>query len=192
MYPHERSLVSRMANKPFALLGVNSDSNRKELRDVVLKKEKITWRSWWDGGSTGGPIAKQYGVRGWPTIYVLDGKGVIRFKNIRGPDLDKAVDILVKELESSPIVRADTNPTTDEGDPKPAEAPKKTVAAPKPAVDEAKKAELVAESKLKLAKQLDKDGAKDKARTRYQEIVDKYPNTVAATEARELLGNVPK
>jgi len=101
MYPHERSLVKRLADKPFALVGVNSDRNRDDLKKV-MEKENITWRSWWDGGSTNGPIAKKWNVHGWPTIYVLDHKGVIRFKNVREKAMDKAVDQLVKELEEEP------------------------------------------------------------------------------------------
>jgi hypothetical protein len=101
MYPHERSLVNRLADKPFALLGINSDRNRDDLKKV-MEKEKITWRSWWDGGSTNGPIAKKWNVHGWPTIYVLDHKGVIRFKNVRGESMDKAVDLLLKEMEATP------------------------------------------------------------------------------------------
>jgi len=97
MYPHERSLVKRLEGRPFALLGVNSDS--KSALKRVMKKENITWRSWWDGGSTGGPIAKAWNIRGWPTIYGLDHKGVIRFKGVRGKEMDAAVDQLLAELE---------------------------------------------------------------------------------------------
>ena len=99
MYPHERSLVKRLADKPFALLGINSDRDREDLKKV-MEKENITWRSWWDGGSTGGPIARKWNVHGWPTIYVLDTKGVIRFKNVRGEAMDKAVDTLLEEAEA--------------------------------------------------------------------------------------------
>ena len=35
MYPHERSLVKRLADKPFALVGVNSDGNKEELKKVM-------------------------------------------------------------------------------------------------------------------------------------------------------------
>jgi hypothetical protein len=98
MYPHERSLVKRLEGKSFALIGVNSDGNRDELKKVLVK-EQITWRSFWNGGSTNGPISNQYHVTGWPTIYVLDAKGVIRYKNVRGEAMDKAVDTLLKELE---------------------------------------------------------------------------------------------
>ena len=100
MYPHERSLVKRMKDKPFALLGVNSDPKEK-LQDV-MQRENITWRSWWDGGSTGGPIAKAWNVRGWPTIYVLDHKGVIRNKGVRGEAMDAAVDTLLAEMGVPP------------------------------------------------------------------------------------------
>lgn len=99
MYPHERSLVKRMEGKPFALIGINSDS--KEHLRATIKKEKMTWRSWWDEGTTSGPIASQWNVQGWPTIYVLDHKGVIRFKGPREEQLDHAVDQLLAEMAKS-------------------------------------------------------------------------------------------
>ena len=99
MYPHERSLVKRLEGKPFALLGVNSDP--KDRLRQAMKKENITWRSWWDGGNPGGPIATAWNVKGWPTTYVLDAKGVIRYKNVREKEMDKAVDTLLEELEKA-------------------------------------------------------------------------------------------
>ena len=99
MYPHERSLVKRLEGKPFALLGINSDP--KERLRQAMKRENITWRSWWDGGNTRGPIAKAWNVKGWPTIYVLDHKGVIRYREVRGKSMDEAVDTLLKELENT-------------------------------------------------------------------------------------------
>jgi thioredoxin family protein len=98
MYPHERSLVKKLKDKPFALIGINSDGNREELKKV-LEKEEITWRSWWDGGSTGGPIASHWNIRGWPTLYLVDHKGVIRDKSVGSKDMDKLIEQLVKEAE---------------------------------------------------------------------------------------------
>jgi hypothetical protein len=97
MYPHERSLVSRMEGKPFALIGVNSDQDREELKQV-LQDERITWRSFWNGGSTNGPISRAWKVQGWPSIWVIDAKGVIRYRNVRGEQMDRAVDALLKEM----------------------------------------------------------------------------------------------
>ncbi len=104
MYPHERSLVAKMKGKPFALIGVNSDS--KEKVQAALKRENITWRSFWDGGDTSGPIATQYGVRSWPTIYVLDHKGIIRYKGVRGDKMDAAVDELIGKVSLSNVIHA--------------------------------------------------------------------------------------
>jgi hypothetical protein len=98
MYPHERSLVKRLEGQPFVLLGVNSDRDREALKKV-MKKQGITWRSFWNGGSTQGPISSAWNVRGWPTIYVLDHIGVIRDKNVRGERMDEAVDKLLAEMK---------------------------------------------------------------------------------------------
>ena len=102
MYPHERSLVKRLAGKPFVILGVNSDP--KEKLKEVLKKENMTWRSWWDGGNTGGPIASKWNVSGWPTLYLIDHQGVIRQKWVGSPGdevMDRSVDALVREAEQA-------------------------------------------------------------------------------------------
>jgi hypothetical protein len=102
MYPHERSLVKKMEGRPFALIGVNSDKDRNALKPV-LEKEQITWRSFWNGaGGTAGPISSQYQVRGWPTLYLIDAKGVIRnvwLGSPRGTEMDDAIEALVKEVE---------------------------------------------------------------------------------------------
>jgi hypothetical protein len=82
MYPHERSLVQNLAGKPFALVGVNSDKNKEELK-TVMTKEQITWRSFWDADS--GSIAKRFKIRGWPSLYVIDHKGAIRYKFVGSP-----------------------------------------------------------------------------------------------------------
>ncbi len=100
MYPHERSLVKRLADKPFAIIGVNSDTDREALKQT-LKDEQITWRSFWNGGSTSGPISTTWNVHGWPTIYVLDAEGKIRYRGVKGEQLDQAIDTLLAEMERS-------------------------------------------------------------------------------------------
>jgi hypothetical protein len=102
MYPHERSLVKNLAGKPFAIIGVNSDPDLEKLKPV-LKDENISWRSFTNGPKgTGGPISSDWQVRGWPTLYVIDHKGVIRHKYLGSPGdkvLDAAFEKLVEEAE---------------------------------------------------------------------------------------------
>jgi len=97
MYPHERSLVERLKDEPFTIVGVNSDPAER-YREAIAK-ENITWPSFWDGGDTSGPIATKWGVRGWPTIYIIDHEGIIREKNKRGEAMDEVVDRLLAEMK---------------------------------------------------------------------------------------------
>ena len=39
-------------------------------------------------------------VKAFPTIYVLDAKGVVRYKNVRGHDMEEAVNTLLAEMEA--------------------------------------------------------------------------------------------
>lgn len=98
MYGHERSLVNSMKGRPFALLGVNTDKSLQVAKTAV-KKNELNWRSWFDG--KGGDIVRQFKIRSFPTILVLDHNGVIRFKNVRGPALDAAIELLVSEAEQA-------------------------------------------------------------------------------------------
>lgn len=98
MFPHERSLVKQLADKPFVLIGVNSDEDLQRAQKAVKEKD-ITWRSFWNGEhGTSGPIAVKWSVTMWPTIYVIDAKGTIRFKGVRDEELDSAITELLAEV----------------------------------------------------------------------------------------------
>ncbi|HEX3146907.1 MAG TPA: TlpA disulfide reductase family protein [Gemmataceae bacterium] len=97
MIPHEREMVEKMANKPFALISVSVDDEKETLTEF-LGKETMPWNHWWDGAH--GPLAKKFRVNAFPTLYLIDAKGVIRKKWTGSPGndvLDKAVEELVDE-----------------------------------------------------------------------------------------------
>ena len=101
MIPHERELVAKMADKPFALLSMSVDEDKATLTSF-LAAEKMPWNHWWDGVK--GPVAKTFKVRGYPTLYLIDEKGIVRKKWIGSPGnevLDKAVEELVAEAQKS-------------------------------------------------------------------------------------------
>ena len=50
----------------------------------------------WSGASGG--FIDQYQIASYPTIYVLDGKGIIRFKHVRNEELANAAETLLKEM----------------------------------------------------------------------------------------------
>ena len=98
MLPHEKALVQRLKDKPFALLGINSDGEAEEVKKMLAEQE-ITWRQAMDG-DTSGPLATRWNVQGWPTIYILDAEGKIRFRDLRDEKMEEAVNELLAELES--------------------------------------------------------------------------------------------
>ncbi len=96
MYPQERMLVSALKDKPFAMVSVNTDKDPQTLRDAI-KAGEITWPCWHDGG-TDGPITTHWGIISFPTIFVLDPDGVIRHRDLRGEELDRAVATLLANI----------------------------------------------------------------------------------------------
>lgn len=98
MLPHEREMVERLKDKPFVLLGINSDGSRSALKDI-LAKNNITWPNIYNGTpGAKGSIAAKWNVTGWPTIYVLDHEGVIRHRDLRDEQLEEAVVELIKKV----------------------------------------------------------------------------------------------
>src|SRR5438552_11692416 len=181
MYPHERSLVTKFKHKPFVLLGINSDKDRQEVRKVA-RTERLTWRSFWNGGGTRGAIAGEWGVTGWPTLYLIDHAGVIRYKTVGVPDakaLDQQISDLVKDAGTD-LAQKQSH--------KPAEQTARS--SDRPVVD-ASRLEQVATAKLNLAKMLAEGGKTEKARERYQEIVQKYPKPGPAGKPKQLLRELP-
>jgi thiol-disulfide isomerase/thioredoxin len=106
LVPHEKALVEKMKGRPFVLIGVNGDEDRARAK-AVSAREGISWRSFWTGGPGQG-IPVQWGVSGWPTIYVIDGNGVIRddgfvyFQELyESSTPDKTIQTLVAEAEKA-------------------------------------------------------------------------------------------
>ena len=103
MFPHERSLVEKYKNQAFAIVGINSDWDLERLKDVRAK-ENISWRSFWNGPEgTSGPISTAWNVRGWPTLYIIDAQGVIRYKAVGADEkkIDATLETLLAEMDSS-------------------------------------------------------------------------------------------
>ena len=96
MIPHEREMVAKLKGKPFTLVSISADEDKKELNEF-LEKEKMPWTHWWSGD---GGVVEDWDIEQFPTIFVLDDKGVIRFKEIRGKELEEAVEKLLKEMET--------------------------------------------------------------------------------------------
>jgi thiol-disulfide isomerase/thioredoxin len=95
--PHEREMVARYSKEPFAMIGINTDSN-KEAFKKKCEELGVNWRNSWQGGRDG-PLVTEWGLTNYPVLLVLDAKGVIRYRDIRGDSLTQAVETLLAEIK---------------------------------------------------------------------------------------------
>lgn len=68
--------MKKLEGKPFVIVGVNSDADREKVKAQSAKKGP-PWRSFFDGGSTNGPIQNQWNIQAYPTMYLIDQNGII-------------------------------------------------------------------------------------------------------------------
>ena len=102
LVPGVRKLMSSMENEPVVYLGVSGDTRRSEGL-ATATQHGMNWRNLWDGPrGPNGPAAVAWNVPslGWPSVFVLDRKGRIRFK-LRGKgqvdaELEAAIRMLLE------------------------------------------------------------------------------------------------
>jgi hypothetical protein len=104
MIPREVALVKRLENEPFALIGINTDYALPQMKES-MSRSGVTWRNVWEGQVKPGrgALSKAWNVRGYPTVYVIDAQGVIRYID-HGESLERIVDEQLAALK-----RASTN-----------------------------------------------------------------------------------
>ena len=90
-----------------------SDGNFQEELEALIEEfeplvEKWTWRSFVNEQPKGDSISKQWRVTAWPTTFLIDAEGVIRYRGLRGESLDAAIETLLAEIgEEVKIVGVD-------------------------------------------------------------------------------------
>jgi hypothetical protein len=82
-----------MKDKPFALIGVNSDKT-VAVAKAAIEKNQLNWRSFQNDRAGKPKVSDDWAVNGWPTIVVLDAERKIHY---RGHDGEKAAAV-AKEL----------------------------------------------------------------------------------------------
>ena len=113
LHPYERLMAELYETWPFAILGVDGSGSPNQAAKSKAA-EGLTFRSWWDEPTEAAPdgrISAEWNARGRPTVYVLDGEGVIRFVDLRHEDLLKAVrQVLTEHMETLDRLRSGAGP----------------------------------------------------------------------------------
>lgn len=80
MIPDQRDIVRKFAGKPFTMIGINSDrGTTAELAQRFTDKE-ITWPQMIEGKERA--LSEAWNVHSYPTLFVIDRKGVIRARDV--------------------------------------------------------------------------------------------------------------
>jgi len=98
MYPYNRKIIEEMENRPFEFLGIMADRDIETTRKAV-ETGTISWPVWWGGPDR--ELANKWGVISYPSIFVFDREGIVRYKSPRWELLGRAVHKLVEEAEAA-------------------------------------------------------------------------------------------
>jgi thiol-disulfide isomerase/thioredoxin len=88
--PNVLSTYQKNHPKGFEIVGISLDQDKQKLTDFT-KSKNMSWQQFFDGKGWGNKLAVKYGVNSIPATFLLDGKGNIIGKDLRGEALDEAV-----------------------------------------------------------------------------------------------------
>lgn len=93
--PNVVATYQQFKDKNFTVLGVSLDQSRDRWLKAI-KDDNLTWTHVSDLQYWNNAVAKQYKVESIPQNFLVDPKGIIIAKNLRGPDLMKTLQQLLK------------------------------------------------------------------------------------------------
>lgn len=96
--PQEQAIAKRFEAEPFAILGVNGDSDLKAALAGV-RQHGVSWRSFRDEHAEEPIISQAWYVSGWPTLYAIDREGIIRRRWSHYQSFEEIGDTVAQLLE---------------------------------------------------------------------------------------------
>ncbi len=75
-------MYQELKSKGLEIVGVSGDApgedGRKMLSDYI-KEKSIPWPNLWDGKGPNDGVAREWGISSWPTQFIIDRKGILRY-----------------------------------------------------------------------------------------------------------------
>ncbi|MDP4208481.1 MAG: TlpA disulfide reductase family protein [Bacteroidota bacterium] len=94
--PNVVAVYKKYSHKGFDILGVSLDK-KKDAWLEAIKADKLTWHHVSDLKFWSNEAAKTYGVRSIPSNVLIDPKGIIIAKNLKGEELDHKLQLLLEK-----------------------------------------------------------------------------------------------
>ncbi|MDP7012091.1 MAG: PQQ-binding-like beta-propeller repeat protein, partial [Verrucomicrobiota bacterium] len=102
--PKVKAVHDKLHDKGFEIVGISLD-NKREQFDALIKKVGMSWPQYFDGKGWNTPIARRYGIKSIPAMWLVDKEGNLVDKNAR-KNLESKVEKLLG------VKLADTNSST--------------------------------------------------------------------------------
>jgi len=94
--PNVKNVYAKFHPQGFEIVGISLDQSRDRL-DQYIKSNQIAWPQYFDGKWWNNDVAVRYGIKSIPTTILVDRTGKIRYKSLRGKQLESAVQQLLAE-----------------------------------------------------------------------------------------------
>lgn len=95
--PNVMKTYEELHKKGFEIIGVSLDNEREKFQGYLKDNPKMEWPQLYDGKYWMSEYARLYAVNSIPATFLVDRKGIIRFKNVRGDKLGEAIMELLGE-----------------------------------------------------------------------------------------------
>lgn len=89
--PYMKAAYEKFASKGFQIVSVSVDEDINEWKGTV-KEQGMTWPQMWNGEDIENSPAAMYAVRAIPSTFLIDADGTIIGRNLRGEELDAALE----------------------------------------------------------------------------------------------------
>ncbi len=94
--PNVLATYEKFHDKGFQVLGISLDEDKAAL-DAFLAEKRMPWPQFFDGKGWRNALAEKYGITSIPMTFLVDEKGAILARDLRGEELSAAVE---KALEA--------------------------------------------------------------------------------------------
>ena len=98
--PNVKKTYAKLHKKGFEIIGISLDSKEDKLTEFVAEKG-MPWPQHFDGKGWSNAIAKEFGIRSIPTMWLIDTKGNLVDMNARH-NLEEKVEKLLAAGKDSP------------------------------------------------------------------------------------------
>jgi peroxiredoxin len=92
--PHVKKVYEKYNGNGFEIIGISLDDKKHNFSRYV-QEEDLPWPQIFDGKGWQSEVGRLYAVSSIPATYLIDREGIIRYKNLRGNQLDDAVKELI-------------------------------------------------------------------------------------------------